>query len=351
MADWAHAEADDGYEETYDDTGESGVRAIPKGPEGYRLEEWIGGGAMGDVWKAEHRLLGRTVAIKVLNPRTRESRTRADVATRRLSREAQTIARLRSPHTVELYDFGCDARGGVYYVMEHLEGLDLLEMVQRFGPLPPARVVSLLVQACRSLEEAHRMGLVHRDIKPANLFVCRLGTQQDFLKILDFGIVSAREDQGGKLTEPGTLQGTPAYLSPEMITGEAYDGRADLYALGAIAHYLLTGELVFPAKGVAQMCMAHVHRRPEPPSTHDPRIPEALDRIVMRLLEKRPEDRFASAAALEDALLALELEDDWTRQDAERWWRREIDGEAAPAGDDPGSEGAPLLGVIRKLFG
>jgi serine/threonine-protein kinase len=193
------------------------------------------------------------------------------------------------------------------------------------------------------------MGLVHRDIKPANLFVCRMGTQVDFLKILDFGIVSAADDhRGGKITEPGTLQGTPAYLSPEMICGEAYDGRADLYALGAIAYYLLTGELVFPAKGVAQMCMAHVHERPEPPSTHDARIGAALDRIVMRLLEKRPDDRFASAAALEDALLALELEAAWTRDDAESWWRREYDGEE---GADEGEEPGGVFGVIRKLFG
>jgi len=332
-----------------DDDGEmshSGVREIPSGPEAYRLVQCIGSGATGEVWRAEHRLLGRPAAVKLLRSETRRNAKRGEIARRRLSREAQTIARLRSPHTVELYDFGFDARGSVFYVMEHLEGLDLLQMVQRFGPLPPARVVSLLVQACRSLEEAHRQGLVHRDIKPANLFVCRLGTQNDFLKVLDFGIVTAREqDPSARLTATGTLQGTPAYLSPEMIKGEEYDGRADLYALGAIAYFLLTGELVFPANGVAQMCMAHVHKKPAPPSSHDSDIPEELDRIIMRCLEKRPEDRFASAAELEDALTALTLPQRWTREDAENWWRTHIDGEL----EEP--EAGGFRRAIAKLFG
>jgi serine/threonine-protein kinase len=317
---------------------------VPCGPDGYRLIEPIGAGAMGEVWRAEHRLLGRLAAVKLLRPESRANPARAEIAQRRLAREAKTIARLRCPHTVELYDFGCGADGSAFYVMEHLEGLDLLQMVERFGPMSPARVVRLLIQACRSLDEAHRMGLVHRDIKPANLFVCRLGTQYDFLKVLDFGIVSAREDEG-RLTEPGTLQGTPAYLSPEMIKGEAYDGRSDLYALGAIAYYLLTGELVFDAPGVAQMCMAHVHKDPAPPSSRDRRIPKSLDRIVLRCLEKRPEDRYASAGALADALVGLGLEGEWTDEDAEHWWT-DHEGERP---ESPTKTGG-LSAAVAKLF-
>ena len=203
----------------------------------YRLVEKLGSGGMGDVWLAKHQLLARPAAVKVIRPEALGNVERRESMIQRFQREAQTTATLSSPNTVRLYDFGVSETGSFYFVMELLNGIDLESMLERFGPLPPERVVMLLRQSCRSLSEAHAAGLVHRDIKPANLFVCRMGREFDFLKVLDFGVVKrATSDQDVLLTGKGGITGTPAYMAPEFILGgDEVDGRADLYALGCVA--------------------------------------------------------------------------------------------------------------------
>ena len=229
----------------------------------YHLEDLLGKGGMGEVWKATHRFLARSAAVKLIMPSAlgAKDEAAAQVTLRRFEREAQTTASLRSPHTIELYDFGVSRDGTFYYVMELLDGLDLQTLVAKHGPQPPERVVFLLRQACHSLYEAHKAGLVHRDIKPANIFMCRYGTDLDFVKVLDFGIVK-REQMAGKeeaqLTAVGMISGTPAYLAPEMALAEGpTDGRADLYALGCVGYWLLTGQLVFDKANAMAMVVAH----------------------------------------------------------------------------------------------
>ena len=220
-----------------------------------------------------HRLLARPAAVKLIRQQVEPGAAHEQLV-RRFQREAQVTARLRSPHTVQLYDFGVNDTGTFYYVMELLQGLDLQHIVNRFGPQVSERVIMLLRQACRSLAEAHEHGLVHRDIKPANLFVARLGTEYDYLKVLDFGIVKdqpgseGHDTQGSTLlSAPNLLQGTPAFMAPEVILGQdPIDGRADLYSLACAAYWALTGRLVFQANTPAQMLLHHAQTRPAPPS-------------------------------------------------------------------------------------
>ena len=229
----------------------------------YRLESKLGAGGMGEVWLARHRLLARPAAVKLIRHDPRPGSNR-DQLVRRFQREAQVTAELRSPHTVQLYDFGVNDTGSFYYVMELLDGLDLNQIVTRFGPQPAERVAMLLSQACRSLSEAHDRGLVHRDIKPANLFVACLGPEYDYLKVLDFGIVKDRPGQEALLlTAQGMVHGTPAFMAPEMVSGEReIDGRSDLYSLGCVAYWALTGQLLFPAKTPEQMLLQHARATP-----------------------------------------------------------------------------------------
>ena len=242
---------------------------------------------------------------------------------RRFQREAQVTASLRSPHTVQLYDFGVNDTGSFYYVMELLEGLDLQQIVARFGPQPAERVVMLLRQACRSLAEAHEHGLVHRDIKPANLFVTRLGPEYDYVKVLDFGIV---KDQPGQettiLTSQGILQGTPAFMAPELVSGEQrIDGRTDLYSLGCTAYWALTGQLLFQANTPAQMLLHHLQTPPVPPSeVSELHIPRDLEAILMMCLEKDPARRPSSALELDARLARVPSEQAWTDDRARAWW-------------------------------
>src|SRR6476620_9549285 len=238
----------------------------------YSLEEKLGEGGMGEVWRARHRMLARPAAIKLIRPSVdwngRDGAS--DEAIRRFEREAQVIAQLRSPHTVELFDFGMADDGAFYYVMELLDGLDADALLRRFGPTPPERAIYVLRQICHSLSEAQSHGLVHRDIKPANVFLCRYGEEYDFVKVLDFGIVRATGDATNTSAGPpreNAIQGTPAFMSPEQAMGGAVDSRADIYATGCLAYWLLTGALMLTAENPIALLMRHANAPPEPPSS------------------------------------------------------------------------------------
>jgi eukaryotic-like serine/threonine-protein kinase len=297
----------------------------------YRLEERIGVGGMGEVWRARHQLLARPAAIKLIRP-TAEGARHGVVETEareRFEREAQVISRLRSPHTVELFDFGVAGDGSFYYAMELLEGLDVETLVRRFGPQPAERVVHIMRQACHSLSEAGTRGLVHRDIKPANLYLCRYGEEYDFVKVLDFGIVKVRQrvdSTEAALTGQTVVPGTPAYIAPEQVLGNVeLDGRADIYALGCVAYWLLTGQNVFAAPTPTALMLKHVHEAPVPPSqrTELP-LPPALDAIVMACLAKDPAGRPATARELASQLAALPLAQGWDESRRRQWWERHL---------------------------
>jgi hypothetical protein len=290
----------------------------------YHLEELLGRGGMGEVWRASHRLLARSSAIKLIRPDSLGAGG-ADVL-KRFEREAQATAALRSPHTVEIYDFGTTEGGTFYYVMELLDGFDSETLVQAHGPLPPARAVYLLRQVCRSLMEAHERGMVHRDIKPANIFVCRYGLENDFVKVLDFGLVKSNIPIRGHqsaLTAAGIVAGTAEYISPEMARGDSsVDGRADLYALGCVAYWMLTGKLVFEGATPMDILIEHVKTRPTPPSQRASQpIPAELEEIVLSCLQKDPANRPQSARELDTLLAQIQATAPWTEEQADRWWR------------------------------
>jgi serine/threonine protein kinase len=292
----------------------------------YQLVEPLGAGGMGEVWRAEHELLARPAAIKLIKT---GAMTGSDVASRqrlieRFEREAQATAALESPHTVELYDFGVSDDGVLYYVMELLRGIDLETLVQRHGPQPPERVAHILAQVCLSLEDAHQRGLVHRDIKPANLFLTSRAQEVDFVKVLDFGLVKVVAPEPGdvKLSRAGEVHGTPAYMAPEEATGDGeVEPRSDLYSLGCVAYWLLTGKLVFDEPSSMKMTIAHATRAPVAPSRiASQEIPPALDDLILRCLSKSPEARPASAADLAAELAAAGLPAQWTAERARSWW-------------------------------
>ena len=308
----------------------------------YRLVEKLGQGGMGEVWRAEHRMLARGAAIKLIRPVALGAAEGTEMV-KRFEREARATAALRSPHTIEVYDYGVSEDGTFHYVMELLEGFSLQTLVERFGPVAPERVVGMLRQACHSLAEAHAAGLVHRDVKPANMFVCQLGLDVDFVKVLDFGLVKRRGPQTRgeeALTVAGAVTGTPAFMPPEIALGaEPIDGRADLYALGCVAYWLLTGKRVFESGSGMQMVVDHIRTPATPPSKRGgPPIPAALEEIVMRCLEKDPAARPPSAVALSLALKGLDLEGQWTEERAQAWWRAH-----PPQG--PEKPPAPTLGA------
>jgi serine/threonine-protein kinase len=291
----------------------------------YRLGALLGKGGMGEVYEATHRMLARPAAIKLIRPEMirAEGGERAHVAVQRFRREAEAAANLRSPHTVELYDFGVTGDQTMYFVMELLDGMDLQSLVTQSGPLPANRVIYILRQVCASLEEAHVRGLVHRDIKPANIHLGRLGLQHDFVKVLDFGLVKsmATTNDYSLATAAGITPGTPAYMSPEMALGETIDGRTDIYALGCVAYYLLTGTLVFEAENIFQLMAKRLRDDPLPPSQRTSlSIPPALDRLVLACLERKPENRPASAADLSRSLDAIDIEP-WDEEQASAWWQ------------------------------
>ncbi|MBL9012579.1 MAG: serine/threonine protein kinase [Myxococcales bacterium] len=309
----------------------------------YQLVERLGGGGMGEVWRAQHQLLAREAAIKLVRADALVDPAYAPIVQERFRREAQTLASLRSRHTIALYDYGVTADGAFFYVMELLDGVDLAQLVMKHGPQPAARVISILTQACQSLGEAHDAGLFHRDIKPANLFICRAADEVDIVKLLDFGIVHNMSDPvepptprrtpeevataspttGERLTMVGTVIGTPGYIAPEQAVGAALDSRGDLYALGCVAWWLLTGVEVFPRPTEDEVIHAHV-KDPVPDLRALVRgwLPPELEALIMKCLEKKPHNRPPDARTLAEALFAIEIpaEHAWTRQKQIAWW-------------------------------
>jgi len=291
----------------------------------YELLEPLGHGGMGDVWKARHLLLARPAAVKRIRPETLQGSLEARAeATERFTREARITATLRSPHTVELFDFGESTDGTFYYAMELLDGMNLEHFVYRYGAIEPRRAVAWLAQACHSLGEAHALNLVHRDVKPANIVLCRYGRDRDFVKILDFGLtrpVDATADAA--LTGAGVRVGTPGYMSPEQVFGLPGGPRSDLYSLGCVAYFLLAGEKPFDADTPAELLRLHAQAPPPPLAgrTRTP-VPPRLDAVVMACLAKDPNDRPADADRVREALESSLDAPPWTAADAQEWWAR-----------------------------
>jgi len=293
----------------------------------YHLGERLGAGGMGEVWSATHRFLARPAAVKLV--RREELGAGDEVAAtttlQRFEREAQATAALQSPHTIDVYDFGISRDGTFYYVMELLNGLDLASLVDRHGAQPPERVVHILRQVCESLYEAHQRGLIHRDIKPANIFLCRYATEVDFVKVLDFGLVrnvDTSERPELQVTRVGVVAGTPGFMAPEAVAGLGIvDGRADLYSLGCVAYWLLSGKEVFRGPTTMSVLMAHLKETPPPlSSVASQTIPEGLEQIIHRCLEKDPARRPASALLLSRQLAQLNVEPLWSEDRAATWW-------------------------------
>lgn len=338
----------------------------------YRLTRLLGKGAMGEVYLAHHRLLRRPCALKLIRP---EQAGSADYIAR-FEREAQAMAQLAHPNTVEVYDFGTTEDGTFYYAMEYLPGMNLDALVRTYGPLPAGRVVHLLRQMCGALAEAHRQGLIHRDIKPGNIILCERGGVYDVVKLLDFGLVAvargaaAPEAELAPAAEAGTanragsappagaavaadaaplsaelavlhthvgmLVGTPAYMSPEQVCGEAADPRSDLYSLGGVAYFLLTGRQPFERATLAEVCAAHVSEPAPRVRAAGVQLPEPLEDLLQKCMAKERADRYASAEELDAALEQIPLETRWDSGAAAAWWRARA-AAAATSGSSPPS--------------
>jgi hypothetical protein len=290
----------------------------------YQLKGRLGTGGMGEVYLAEHALLRRPCAIKLIRP----DKLGDPKNLVRFEREVQATATLTHPNTVQLFDYGHAEDGTFYYVMEYLPGLTLDQLVKQHGPLPPARAVHILRQVCGALGEAHAIGLIHRDLKPGNIIVCERGGLHDVAKLLDFGLVLPRgiEPDGEKLTQEGTIPGTPAYMSPEQAgSKENLDGGSDIYSLGCVAYFLLTGQAPFAGRSAVRILAAHLYELPAPPGERRPGLPEALQAVVLRCLAKDPVERFPSARSLECALAGCPTAGLWTQEDAAIWWEARSD--------------------------
>jgi eukaryotic-like serine/threonine-protein kinase len=292
----------------------------------YRLTKYLGAGGMGEVYLAEHVLLKQPFAIKLLRP---ERVADPDVL-HRFEREVHAMARLEHWNTVEIYDFGHGADGSFYYVMEYLPGLDLHQLVKNCGAIPASRTIHIVRQVCAALQEAHANGLLHRDIKPGNVIVCERAGIYDVAKLLDFGLVKSVGKPVGTettLTQEGMVAGTPAYMSPEQASGmENADARSDIYSLGAVAYFLLTGRLVFDKSTALQTLAAHLYEPVIPPTRHRPDLDATLEAVIMRCLEKKPEERYPDVAALDRALASCPGSGEWTQKEAAAWWRANASG-------------------------
>lgn len=312
---------------------EAAAAELSRGAGRYTLIKRIGVGGMGEVWLAEHDTLARPAALKLIRRTRLADATREEEAIGRFRQEAQVTAQLTSPHTIALYDFGVTEDCSLYYAMEALDGMNLRQLVEEFGPQPEDRVAFLLRQACHSLVEAHDAGLVHRDLKPENLFVARRGRDADFLKVLDFGLVKELDAPGGAgggiqrrgprkhLTMAGASPGTPGFMAPEQIVNaQGIDHRADVYALACVAYYALTGTVVFEGSVDGQILFAHVEVAPDSPSERLGRVvhPE-FEAIILRCLAKEADER-PSMEELDEALGALAFDPPWTQARARSWW-------------------------------
>jgi serine/threonine protein kinase len=285
----------------------------------YTLEEQIGGGGMGVVYRARHALLRRPTAVKLLVPERAST-----PAVARFEREVQQTCRLTHPNTVAIYDYGRTPDGTFYYAMEYLDGVNLEVLVKKHGPLPDGRVIPILTQVCGSLAEAHDIGLIHRDVKPANIMLTRCGALADFVKLLDFGLVKALESGNqAALTAAGAITGTPEFLSPEAIERPENMGpRSDLYSLGAVAYFLLTGKTVVEGGNVMEICQRQINDPPVPPSRRAAApIAADLEAVILRCLAKQPEDRPAGARELAALLARCRPAVLWSAEDAEAWWK------------------------------
>jgi serine/threonine-protein kinase len=288
----------------------------------YRLGRLLERGGMGEVYEATHRLIAKPAAIKLIRPELlTDSPGVANVIIERFYREAEAVAALRSPHTVALYDFGVADDGTLYYVMELLEGIDLQRLVRQLGPLPAARVIHVMRQVCDSLGEAHARGLIHRDIKPSNIVLCPLGPTADFAKVLDFGLVRRETQVETGLSEVAGQPGTPSYMAPEAVRNLPVDRRADLYALGCVAYWLLTGRTVFDGENPVQMMYQHGYDDPVPPSERaGASVPADLEQLILQLLAKDPDRRPQTAEELAQRMASCVDAPEWGEARARTWW-------------------------------
>ena len=300
----------------------------------YQLKRRIGAGGMGEVYYAEHQLLKRPCVIKLIRPeQAGDERVLA-----RFQREVQATARLSHWNNIDVFDYGRAHCGTFYYVMEYLPGMSLAELVDRYGPMPAERVIYLLRQVCDALGEAHSIGLIHRDIKPGNIFAAYRGGWYDVAKLLDFGLVKPLldQDQPTELTFEGMIAGTPLFMSPEQATGEANpDARTDIYSLGAVGYYMLTGRPPFEAERAVQVMIAHAREEVVAPSVHRAGIPADLEQVILRCLAKSPSDRYRTAAALALALSECDAAAEWSRERAARWWQEDDTAKQRVKGEQP----------------
>lgn len=313
----------------------------------YTLETKLGQGGMGVVYRAKHALLRRPTAVKLLSDTDR-------AAILRFEREVQLTSQLSHPNTVAIYDYGHTPEGVFYYAMEYLDGLSLDQLVRKYGPLSDGRVVYILRQVCGSLREAHEAGLVHRDVKPGNILINARGGVSDLVKVLDFGLVKAPDGQEASLTAANSLTGTPQYLSPEGVQHpDQVDARSDLYAVGAVGYFLLTGRPVFEGESVIAVCMNQVNTIPEPPSRRLGKpISADLEALLLKCLEKRKEDRPQTAQALSQALGACSAASQWTEAQADSWWREHKPAPpSAPADPYPVEVGQSTSRMVKSIEG
>jgi serine/threonine-protein kinase len=288
----------------------------------YALGEKIGEGGNGAVYRAHHELLRRPAAIKLIRPERVDAETLD-----RFEREVQAMSQLTHPNTVAVFDYGRDPNGIFYYAMEFLDGIDLEKLVRAYGPQPGDRAISILVQACGALQEAHNRGMVHRDIKPANIILCVRGDVPDVAKVVDFGLVKEITADRGDPNQTGRIFGTPAFLAPECMTDpEALGPATDLYGLGAVGYFLVTGKFVFEGKNALDICLKHVTTTPRAPTEIVPGLAPELEAILLRCLAKNPKDRPASAGELATMLRAVPSTSSWSDADAQKWWRERKDG-------------------------
>ncbi len=291
----------------------------------YQLKEPIGRGGMGEVFLGEHLMLRRKCAVKLIRSDHKTDAT----SMARFEREVKAMASLTHWNTVEVFDYGLAEDGTFYYVMEYLPGMSLQELVDRYGPLSPARTVYFLRQICDALQEAHAIGLIHRDIKPSNVIASERGGIQDVAKVVDFGLVQSVGIQAGetRLTMQGVVLGSPPYMSPEQAMGKDHiDNRTDIYSIGGLAYFLLTGRPVFERETPMQILMAHVYEPIPSLSEHRFDIPEDLETIIKKCMNKDPKDRFQNVESLEEALAQCSCANEWTRKHAQEWWQTHVNG-------------------------